>query len=42
MVFVQLFAQMVDGFNAARLDVATLGNHEFDNSRSNLVTRLGE
>ncbi len=35
-------AQMVDGFNAARLDVATLGNHEFDNSRGNLVARLGE
>jgi 5'-nucleotidase/UDP-sugar diphosphatase len=35
-------AQMVDGFNAARLDVATLGNHEFDNSRANLVARLGE
>jgi 2',3'-cyclic-nucleotide 2'-phosphodiesterase (5'-nucleotidase family) len=35
-------AQMVDGFNAARLDIATLGNHEFDNSRANLVARLGE
>jgi 2',3'-cyclic-nucleotide 2'-phosphodiesterase (5'-nucleotidase family) len=35
-------AQMVDGFNAARLDFATLGNHEFDNSRANLVARLGE
>ncbi len=35
-------AQMVDGFNAARLDLATLGNHEFDNSRANLVARLGE
>ncbi len=35
-------AQMVDGFNAARLDLATLGNHEFDNSRGNLVARLGE
>jgi 2',3'-cyclic-nucleotide 2'-phosphodiesterase (5'-nucleotidase family) len=35
-------AQMVDGFNAARLDLATLGNHEFDNSRANLVSRLGE
>lgn len=35
-------AQMVDGFNAARLDYATLGNHEFDNSRANLVARLGE
>ena len=35
-------AQMVDGFNAARLDFATLGNHEFDNSRASLVARLGE
>ncbi len=35
-------AQMVDGFNAARLDYATLGNHEFDGSRANLVARLGE
>ncbi|MFN9794888.1 MAG: bifunctional metallophosphatase/5'-nucleotidase [Gemmatimonas sp.] len=35
-------AQMVDGFNAARLDLATLGNHEFDNPRANLVARLGE
>ncbi|WP_461414907.1 bifunctional metallophosphatase/5'-nucleotidase [Gemmatimonas sp.] len=35
-------AQMVDGFNAARLDLATLGNHEFDNSRASLVARLGE
>ena len=35
-------AQMVDAFNAARLDYATLGNHEFDGSRSNLVARLGE
>jgi 2',3'-cyclic-nucleotide 2'-phosphodiesterase (5'-nucleotidase family) len=35
-------AQMVDGFNAARLDVATLGNHEFDGSRDNLVARLRE
>lgn len=35
-------AQMVDGFNAARLDHATLGNHEFDNSRASLVARLGE
>jgi 5'-nucleotidase len=33
-------AQMVDGFNAARLDLATLGNHEFDGSRANRVTRL--
>lgn len=35
-------AQMVDAFNAARLDFATLGNHEFDGSRTNLVSRLGE
>ncbi|HEY0928632.1 MAG TPA: 5'-nucleotidase C-terminal domain-containing protein [Gemmatimonas sp.] len=35
-------AQMVDAFNAARLDWATLGNHEFDGSRANLVSRLGE
>ncbi len=35
-------AQMVDAFNAARLDYATLGNHEFDGSRTNLVARLGE
>ena len=35
-------AQMVDGFNAARLDYATLGNHEFDGSRANLLARLGE
>ena len=35
-------AQVVDGFNAARLDLATLGNHEFDNPRANLVARLGE
>ena len=35
-------AQMVDGFNAARLDLATIGNHEFDGSRANLVARLGE
>lgn len=35
-------AQMVDGFNAARLDYATIGNHEFDGSRANLLARLGE
>lgn len=35
-------AQMVDGFNAARLDLATLGNHEFDGSRTNLIARLHE
>jgi 2',3'-cyclic-nucleotide 2'-phosphodiesterase (5'-nucleotidase family) len=35
-------AQMVDAFNAARLDYATIGNHEFDGSRTNLLARLGE
>ena len=35
-------AQMVDAFNAARLDYATLGNHEFDGSRANLVARIAE
>jgi 2',3'-cyclic-nucleotide 2'-phosphodiesterase (5'-nucleotidase family) len=35
-------AQMVDGFNAARLDYATIGNHEFDGSRATLLARLGE
>ncbi len=35
-------AQMVDAFNAARLDYATLGNHEFDGSRANLLSRVGE
>ena len=35
-------AQMVDGFNAARLDYAVLGNHEFDGNRANLVARIGE
>jgi 2',3'-cyclic-nucleotide 2'-phosphodiesterase (5'-nucleotidase family) len=35
-------AQMIDGFNAARLDFATLGNHEFDGSRTNLLARLRE
>ena len=35
-------AQMIDGFNAARLDVAVLGNHEFDGSRDNLVARVGQ
>lgn len=33
-------AQMVDAFNAARLDFAALGNHEFDASRANLVARI--
>lgn len=35
-------AQMVDAFNASRLDFAALGNHEFDNSRANLVARVAE
>ena len=35
-------AQMVDVFNASRLDYAALGNHEFDNSRANLVSRVAE
>ncbi len=35
-------AQMVDAFNVARLDYATLGNHEFDGSRNNLLARLSE
>lgn len=35
-------AQMIDGFNAARLDYATLGNHEFDGSRANLNARIAE
>lgn len=35
-------AQMVDGFDAARLDYATLGNHEFDQGRATLLARLGE
>ncbi len=35
-------AQMVDAFNAARLNYAALGNHEFDGSRANLLSRLGE
>lgn len=37
-----LGAQMVDAFNAARLDYATLGNHEFDISRTALLSRLAE
>ncbi len=35
-------AQQVDAFNAARLDYATIGNHEFDGSRANLVARIAE
>ncbi len=37
-----LGAQMVDAFNAARLDYATLGNHEFDIPRAALGSRLAE
>jgi 2',3'-cyclic-nucleotide 2'-phosphodiesterase (5'-nucleotidase family) len=35
-------AQIVDAFNVSRLDYATIGNHEFDNSRANLVGRIAE
>ncbi len=35
-------AQMVEALNASRLDIATLGNHEFDGSRANLLARVGE
>jgi 2',3'-cyclic-nucleotide 2'-phosphodiesterase (5'-nucleotidase family) len=35
-------AQMDAAFNASRLDFATLGNHEFDGSRANLVARVAE
>ena len=35
-------AQMVEGFNAARLDYAGIGNHEFDLPRAELLKRLGE
>ncbi len=35
-------AQMVDAFNASRLDYATVGNHEFDGSRGNLLARVQE
>jgi 5'-nucleotidase/UDP-sugar diphosphatase len=35
-------AQMVDAFNASRLDFAVLGNHEFDGSRANLVARVAQ
>ncbi len=34
--------QMIDAFNASRLDFAVLGNHEFDGSRANLVARVAE
>jgi 5'-nucleotidase / UDP-sugar diphosphatase len=33
--------QMVEGLNAAKLDYATFGNHEFDLERDTLVARLG-
>lgn len=35
-------AQMVDAFNASRLDFAAIGNHEFDNSRNNLIARVAQ
>ncbi|MFN8571606.1 MAG: 5'-nucleotidase C-terminal domain-containing protein [Gemmatimonadaceae bacterium] len=35
-------SQMVDVFNAAKLDYATLGNHEFDISQAQLEARLTE
>lgn len=35
-------AQMVEAFNATRLDYATLGNHEFDVSREQFTDRLRE
>jgi 2',3'-cyclic-nucleotide 2'-phosphodiesterase (5'-nucleotidase family) len=34
--------QMVDVFNAAGLDYATFGNHEFELARDTLVARIGE
>lgn len=34
--------QMVEAFNAAELDYATLGNHEFDVSRDEFTQRLNE
>ena len=34
--------QMVDGFNAAGLDYATFGNHEFELDRDSLVRRIAE
>jgi 5'-nucleotidase / UDP-sugar diphosphatase len=34
--------QMVDGFNAAGLDYATFGNHEFELSRDTLIARVGQ
>ena len=35
-------AQMVEGFNLARLDYAALGNHEFDLTREQLLARIAE
>jgi 5'-nucleotidase len=34
--------QMVDAFNAAKLDYATFGNHEFELARDTLVARIAE
>jgi len=34
--------QMVDGFNAAGLDYATFGNHEFELPRDTLIARVGQ
>lgn len=34
--------QMVEGFNAAGLDYATFGNHEFELARDTLVRRIAE
>ena len=34
--------QMVEAFNAAKLDYATLGNHEFDVDREQFASRLAE
>ena len=34
--------QMVEAFNAARLDYATLGNHEFDVDRAQFTQRIDE
>lgn len=34
--------QMVEAFNAARLDYATLGNHEFDIDRTQFEARIAE
>jgi 2',3'-cyclic-nucleotide 2'-phosphodiesterase (5'-nucleotidase family) len=34
--------QMIDGFNAMGLDIATLGNHEFDFGKDVLLQRMAE